>query len=117
MCKKSLLEEQMSAVEQAAAWARELTRREARGPGDMRNAWRRMEARYGVPVATFWALRYRLPKDIVVSTWLRLAGAYQAECERQVRKLSNEIEIAKTTAGTSHPTLVAAARVVDETEG
>ena len=91
-----------AAVEQAASWARELTRREVRGPGDLENAWRRLEARYGVPVNTFWQLRYRRPKDIVASLYFRLSGAYQAECERQMRRLKYEIEITKAIAGPDH---------------
>jgi len=67
-------EQVSSAVDQAAVWARELTRQEARGPGDLSNAWRRLEARYGVPAATFWSLRYRKPKDILASVYFRLRG-------------------------------------------
>ncbi len=33
----------------ARSWANELLRRESRGPGDMENAMRRLETRYGIP--------------------------------------------------------------------
>ena len=107
----------MSAVEQAAAWARELTRREARGPGDLRNAWRRLEMRYGVSARTFWALRYRRPKDILASTWLRLGAAYRAECERHLRMLRHDIEITKASkAGPLAHSVRSAVALVDETD-
>jgi len=105
---------QVNTVEQSALWARELTRREARGPGDIESAWHRLARRYGVPFRTFWALRYRPPKTICADLYLRLCAAYQAECERQMRKLAHEIEIAKATVGHLDPVLVAAARVVEE---
>lgn len=105
---------QVNTVEQSALWARELTRREARGPGDIESAWHRLERRYGVPFRAFWALRYRRPKSITAEIYVRLCAAYQAECDRQMRMLAHEIEIAKAKVGPLHPTLVAASRVVDE---
>ena len=102
------------AVDQAAVWARELTRVEARGPGDLGNAWRRLEARYGVPASTFWSLRYRPPKDILASIYFRLRGAYEAECERQMRKLKNEIAITKAIAGADCSAVRAAAALLGE---
>lgn len=116
MCKKLLRERQMgdaAYVDQAADWARALTQRESRGPGDLENAWRRLEARYGVPSSMFWALRYRRPKDIMASVFFRLHGAYQAECARQMRKLQHDIELTKAIAGPDHPVVVAAQAVVD----
>lgn len=59
-------------VDSAANMARDLVQREARGPGDLENAMRRIEARYGVPYATLWSLRYRKPKDIMASALLTL---------------------------------------------
>jgi hypothetical protein len=95
-------------VDEAAQWAGELTRREARGPGDMENAWRRLEARYGVPWRTFWSLRYRKPRELGASIYQRLSAAYNAERERQVRLLRHDIETTKKIAGTSHAAVVAA---------
>jgi len=103
----------VNTVEQSALWARELTRREARGPGDIESAWHRLQARYGVPFRTFWALRYRPPKTIAADLYLRLCAAYQAECDRQMRKLRHELEITKATAGAAAASVVAAAAVVD----
>ena len=69
-----------------------------RGPGDMENAMRRLEARYWVPWRTFWQLRYRPPSDVFVGVYLRLKAAYEAECERQERLLRHEREITKAKA-------------------
>lgn len=93
----------MSYVDQAAEWAKELTRSETRGPGDLPRAWQRLEARYGISEHTFWSLRYRKPQDIAVSIYMRLQAAYQAECERQMRRLEHELEITKAIAGASDP--------------
>lgn len=100
-------------VDQAASWARWLTNREARGPGDMENAWRRLATRYGVDWRVFWALRYRKPRGIETSIYARLCAAYQAECERQMRKLRHELEITKQIAGPDHASVAAASAVVD----
>lgn len=83
----------MSGIADARAWANELIRRESRGPGDMENAMRRLEARYGIPWRTFWQLRYRAPKDVFVSVYLQLKSAYEAECGRQERLLKYEREL------------------------
>lgn len=94
MCKKPLHEEQMtSAVSEAREWAKWLVQRETRGPGDLENAMRRLEARYGVPFSTLWALRYRPPKDIFVGVYEALRDAYLAEHEKQERLLRHEREI------------------------
>lgn len=88
-------EQEMSGGEQAQTWANYLVRRETRGPGDMPNAMRRLEARYGIPWRTFWELRYRPPADVLHGVWERLRQAHMAECDRQMRLLKHEIEITK----------------------
>jgi hypothetical protein len=116
--KSSLQGKQMSDaaahVEQAAAWAKTLTQSESRGPGDLENAWRRLESRYGVSTQTFWSLRYRRPKEIASHIYLRLLTAYRAEHDRQMRLLRNELEITKNVAGDFHDSVAAAQAVVDE---
>ncbi len=88
----------MSGAADARAWANELVRRESRGPGDMENAMRRLEYRYGINWRTFWQLRYRPPSDVFVGVYLQLKAAYEAECERQERMLRHEREITKAKA-------------------
>jgi hypothetical protein len=85
----------MNGVADARQWANELIRRESRGPGDLENAMRRLEARYGIPWRTFWALRYRAPADVFVGVYLQLKAAYESECLRQERLLKHEREITK----------------------
>jgi hypothetical protein len=107
-------------IEDARGWAKELVRKEARGPGDQENAMRRLEARYGIPWRTFWTLKYRPPSDVFVSVYNRLQAAYRAECERQMRLLKHELEITKarglsdTSAYRSAAALVAKAEGVEE---
>ena len=93
-------------VDEAADWARRLTHAEARGPGDIENAWRRLETRYGVSFHTWWALRYRKPKDIAASVYFRMRAAYEDACERQARSLAHELAITKAKVGASHPAVV-----------
>lgn len=86
----------ISGAEDARVWANELIRRESRGPGDMENAMRRLEARYGIPWRTFWTLRYRKPTDVMVGVYRQLQAAYQSECDRQERLLAHERKLTET---------------------
>lgn len=104
-------------VDQAATWAKQLTQTEARGPGDMENAWRRLEARYGVSWRTFWALRYRRPREITAFLFDQLKAAHSAECERQMRRLQHDIEITQAIAGPDCPAVRAAQALVGKDEG
>lgn len=100
-------------VDQAAAWANEMVLRETRGPGDLPNAMERLERRHGLPSKTLWSLRYRRPKDIFASLYFKLSEAYQAECERQMRRLSHELEITRAITGSAHPAVATAEAVLD----
>jgi hypothetical protein len=100
-------------VDRAVLWARSLTQTESRGPGDLENAWRRLESRYGVSARTFWSLRYRRPKEIASHVYLRLLAAYRAEQERQMRLLRHDLELTKDVAGLDHASVAAAQVVVD----
>lgn len=104
-------------VDEAAGWAKALTRTEARGPGDLENAWQRLEARYGVPWRTFWALRYRKPAWITAFNYQRLRMAYQSECERQARLYRHELEITKAKAGPDALVVRTAIAVAGEENG
>lgn len=100
------LQGDMSNVEYAATLSREMTRLEARGPGDTENAWRRFEQRYAIPWRIFWALRYRKPKEIADEIYARLQAAYFAECERQKRKLEAQLERTKLARGPAYGLVV-----------
>lgn len=103
-------------VTNATEWANELVRRESRGPGDYENAMRRLESRYGIPWQTLWRLRHGRLKDVYVSIYVRLQAAYQAECERQMRLLAHEIEIAKAKGLTGSPVVAKAEALVANKE-
>ena len=111
MCAKILCKgtERMTAAADAQRLAKELVMRESRGPGDMENAMRRLESKYGIPWRVFWSLRYRPPTDVMTGIYRRLLAAYLAECERQERLLRHEIEITKIKAGPDAPAVRAAA--------
>src|SRR5512139_3467051 len=97
-------------LDEAVRWSKDLTMMRTRGTGDVENAMRSIERDSGVDYWTIWRLRYRRSaiKDIGVSVYMRLKAAYQSECERQVRKLQNEIQLTEAiTAGS-------ASGVVDE---
>ena len=102
-------------VSEASQLARQLTRSEARGPGDMENAWRRLEARYGVPWRAFWALRYRTPNAVTAGILNGLRSAWAAERERQIRRLTHELECTRAATGHDHLAVVAAEAVVGKT--
>lgn len=123
MSKNALRQEQEvfdaeTTVEDAATWAEALVQRSYQGPGDtIEAAQYRAEAKYGVPAQTFWALRYRKPKHILASIYLKLKHAYQAECERQETRLRHELEMTKKVLGNAAVTdgLVAEAEAFLET--
>jgi hypothetical protein len=96
-------------LDEAAEWSKSLTRMRARGPGDTENAMRSIEREYGVDYWLLWRLRYRksVLKDIGVSAYMRLKAAYQAECERQMRKLQHDIAKTEAITGITDPVVVA----------
>jgi hypothetical protein len=115
MCAKSFCKvSRLSCVTEACGIARELVRRECRGPGDTENAMRRLATRYGLPWRLFWSLRYRPPSDLFVTVRDALFAAHAAECARQERLLRHEIEITKIKAGAEAAAVAAAEAVVDQ---
>jgi hypothetical protein len=118
--KTVLRSEQMDSaavVDRAAGWANEMVLREARGPGDLPNAMERLERRYGIPATTFWAFRYRRPKDVRGSILVRLYAAYQAERMRQLKALENDLAITAAIAGTDNATVAAVQAVLGAVQG
>jgi hypothetical protein len=84
------------AVDRARGWAEKLLARVHLGPGDnVETAMHRAEQTYGIPVATFWALRYRPPKLIGTAAFIRLQSVYEAVCEAQEARLKHELEITR----------------------
>lgn len=105
-------------LDDAVRWSKDLTRMRARGPGDIENAMRLIEREYGVDYWILWRLRYRRSslRDIGITAYMRLKAAYQAECERQIRKLKHEITITEQIAGPDSAAVRAAKALVDEAD-
>ena len=103
MSKNRLRREQIVSeahVVHAQRWAGALVEREFRGPGDTIDAamWR-AERKWGIERGTFWALRYRPPREIFVSVYMRLKAAYEVEIERQEARLQHELTLTKAALG------------------
>lgn len=114
MCKDRLRSREMNAsafVIQARDWARDVVNADVRGPGDLENAMRRVEQRYGIPFAALCGLRYRPPKDVGVSIYTKLQAAHADMCERQMRKFKDELDRTKAKSWLGK-TLVRTALVV-----
>jgi hypothetical protein len=106
MCKKFLRnkDSQMSDtayLDQAAIWSKDLTRMKSRGAGDIENAMRQIEREYGIDYGFLWSLRYRRDRlrIISVSVYETIRAAYRSECERQMRKLENDLKVTEEIAG------------------
>lgn len=106
-------------LDQAALWSKDLTRMKARGPGDTDNAMRQIEREYGIDYGFLWSPRYRRErlKIMSVSVYERIAAAYTAECQRQMRKLENEIVRTEEIAGSAAPAVAAAKAALGKMEG
>jgi hypothetical protein len=116
MCKKALPMSDVAYLDQAARWSRDLTRMKSRGPGDTDNAMRRIGREYGIDYRFLWSLRYRRDrlKIMSVSVYHKLHAAYQAECQRQMRKLKHEIEVTEAITGPDAAVVDAAKALVGE---
>jgi hypothetical protein len=88
-------------LDQAVQWSKDLTRMKARGPGDTENAMRLIEREYGIDYGFLWSLRYRRERlrTISISVYEGIRAAYRAECERQMRKLENDLQRTEKITG------------------
>lgn len=99
MCKKLLRGVQRvttAHVLNAQKMARDLVARETKGSGDMENAMRRLEAKYGVPFQFLWSLRYRPPHDVLMGMFERLQHAYERQLDEKLKRLEHERQITET---------------------
>jgi len=103
-------------LDQAAHWSKDLTRMKSRGPGDIENAMRRVEREYGIDYGFLWSLRYRRDRlrTISISVYEGIRAAYRAECERQMRKLENEIKRTEEIVGPDSAAVHAAKALLDK---
>ena len=119
MCKKGLQMSDTAYLDQAAMWSKDLTRMKSRGPGDTENAMRSVAREYNLDYGFLWSLRYRRDRlrIISVSVYETIRAAYRAECERQLRKLENEIARTEEIAGADSNSVRAAKAVVGPSLG
>jgi hypothetical protein len=119
VCKKGLPLSDAAYIDAAQKWSKDLTRMKSRGPGDTENAMRQIEREYGIDYGFLWSLRYRRDRlrTISISVYESIATAYRSECERQMRKLKNEIIKAEQIAGSDSNSVRAAKALVREIEG
>jgi hypothetical protein len=117
--KKDLKMSDAAYLDQAASWSKDLTHMKSRGPGDTENAMRRIEREYGIEYGFLWSLRYRRDqlKIISLSVYEGIRAAYRAECERQMRKLENDIITTEKITGPDSPAVRAAKVIAGETKG
>ena len=80
-------------VEAATDYVRTMVQRESNGPGDLDNAMRRLEAKYGLPFWTLWHLRKGKAKTVEASLLARIRGAYLDMCQRQASNLLHETKM------------------------
>lgn len=104
-------------MDRARYMASELIRMESRGSGDLENAMRRLGSRHGMNWRLFWTLRYRAPRDMMVSAFEKLDAAYRAECTRQLKRLEHELQVARLAGAAVDDIAAEAARLVAEAEG
>lgn len=83
---KNPLVDEGDVTAKAAEIHREMVQREARGPGDLENAMRRLEAKYGLSYWWQWNLRYKRPERVEPGFAQRLQLAYFDMLARSVSK-------------------------------
>lgn len=86
-------------VAEAAKWADDLTKAAEQTHGSKEAALEAVARKTGVNHSTLWSLRYRKPKDIAVSIYMKLKGAYERELVRQKELLQHETEITRKLSG------------------
>jgi hypothetical protein len=103
-------------LDQAAIWSKDLTRMKSRGPGDTENAMRSIAREYNIDYGFLWSLRYRRERLRImsISVYESIRAAYRAECERQMRKLENEIVRTEEVAGPDSHSVRAAKALVEQ---
>lgn len=100
------------AVEAAAHWVNLMVMREAKCPGDIINAMRRLSNRHSVPYSLLWSLKYRPPKDLYVSAFEKLEAAYAKELRSAVSALDHERKLTEAKTGIG-ARIVAAVNALD----
>jgi len=93
-------------VAEAAKWADDLTKAAEQTHGSKEAAIEAVARKTGVNHSTLWSLRYRKPKDIAVSIYMKLKGAYERELMRQEGLLRHDNEIRRAKMGNADSLVV-----------
>jgi len=96
-------------VAEAAEWAARLTNEAERKTGKTDTALETVARQTGVNQSTLWRLRYRKPKDLAVSVYMKLKTAFEAAEQRQIERLQHEAEIARSLGEANNSVLLRAA--------
>lgn len=96
-------------VAEAAEWAARLTNEAERKTGKTDTALETVARQTGVNQSTLWRLRYRKPKDLAVSVYMKLKTAFEAAEQRQIERLQHEAEIARSLGEANSSVLLRAA--------
>ena len=96
-------------VAEAANWAARLTNEAERKTGKTDTALETVARQTGVNQSTLWRLRYRKPKDLAVSVYMKLKTAFEAAEQRQIERLNHEAEIARSLGEANSSVLLRAA--------
>ncbi len=99
-------------VEAATDLIRTMVQRESRGPGDIDNAMRRLEARYGLSFWSIWHLRKGKAKTVEATLLGRIRAAYLDMCAKQASNLLHEIEVEAATGDDTDLDLAEALRAL-----
>jgi hypothetical protein len=99
-------------AEAATDLVRTMVQRESRGPGDIDNAMRRLEARYGLPFWSIWHLRKGKAKTVEATLLGRIRAAYLDMCAKQASNLLHEIEVEAATGDDTDLDLAEALRAL-----
>lgn len=99
-------------VAEAAGWAARLTDEAERKTGKTDTALETVARQTGVNQSTLWRLRYRKPKDLAVSVYMKLKTAFEAAEQRQTERLNHEATIARSLGVATSDVLLRTADLV-----
>jgi hypothetical protein len=99
-------------VNEAAQWAAKLTDEAERKTGKTDTALETVARQTGVNQSTLWRLRYRKPKDLAVSVYMKLKAAFEAAEKRQTERFEHEAKIARSLGAANSDVLLRAADFV-----
>lgn len=107
--KKANVTKPVDFVAEAAEWAARLTNEAERKTGKTDTALETVARQTGVNQSTLWRLRYRKPKDLAVSVYMKLKTAFEASEQRRIGRLNHETEIARSLGEANSSVLLRAA--------